>query len=107
MGSVGVTGNYRFGVYPNFLTQSEVFITSTHTHTNYSPVAINTELHRFEFLLMMLLVHATKVMIEALHAWAQSQNRIVVYFRSDDNGGRETTILDEIRTSAWGKIKLQ
>ena len=56
---------------------------------------------------MMLLVHATKVMIEALHAWAQSQNRIVVYFRSDDNGGRETAILDEIRTSAWGKIKLQ
>ena len=81
--------------------------THTHTHTYSSLVAINTELHRFEFLLMMLLVHATKVMIEALHAWAQSQHRIVVYFRSDDNGGRETATLDEIRTSAWGKIKLQ
>ena len=79
---------------------------ATDTHTYASPVAIDTEVHRCEFLLMMLLVHATKVMIEALHAWAQSQNRIVVYFRSDDNGGRETAILDEIRTSAWGKIKL-
>ena len=44
-----VTGNHRFGLHPNSLTQNEVFITSTHTHTNYSPVAINTDFYRFEF----------------------------------------------------------
>ena len=39
------TGNHRFGLPPNSLTQNEVFITSTHTHTKNSPVAINTKLN--------------------------------------------------------------
>ena len=77
-----------------------------HTHTKNSPVAINTELNRFEFLLIVLLIRATKTVFKyTMHSWTPEHTRSVeVYFRFDENEKREPASFDEIRTSAQAKV---
>ena len=49
--SAPAAANHDLGAHPNSLTQNDVFITSTHTHSPYTPVAINTKFNRFAVLL--------------------------------------------------------
>ena len=107
LGPVGVTGNHRFGVYPNFLTQNDVFITSTHTHT-HQPFA-----RRYKYRLLSI-----RYLLGATHQRDQNsgdlQNNLELKSKPDlkftssltVNGKFETAILDETRTSAQGKVKV-